>query len=507
MDSEKQRWDRLRELVLRGLDDALNEAEQGELDALVQLPEGARAAADLLDQVAALGEVPWAAPGSEPISEGLALTSNGTGLRTASGEGARFARPKRWKAGWVAAAIVMLCVSHAFVAHLTYQAALDVSDDAIGIRALGPDSEEFEQQLSTNENDYTLVGMTACVWNANQPQHPLLGDEVGVGDVLNLLDGIAELRIETGQMDRADVRIEGPASVFVRSDGQLGLRSGAMTAEISQGTHDPIVFDTPIGELVVQGEASLGLLASGGENEIHVFAGDAVLVPSWVTDAVDQQVIRAGEGMKVQLHEDKAAVIVMMDASLKRFVSSRLPGFDSLDLGARYEREVLSSEPVAYWRFQEASDAPAGTIPSLGSDPEMQLAIHGDVQWRGYDENRAAVFGLNGEASSLVCNKTWPAKELDEYAIECWFKPVCYHHGEMICMTHGQQLEDSRYAHGLLLEIGARHWRALRHISPNRIRFVHRAPATAGTYDGTHVISEQAYEARMWQHLVAQKQE
>ena len=61
------------------------------------------------------------------------------------------------------------------VARVTYQAAMDVSDDAIGIRALGPDSEESEQPLSTNENDYTLVGMTACVWNANQPQHPLAG--------------------------------------------------------------------------------------------------------------------------------------------------------------------------------------------------------------------------------------------------------------------------------------------------------------------------------------------
>ena len=163
--------------------------------------------------------------------------------------------------------------------------------------------------------------------------------------------------------------LRGPASVFVRSDGQLGLRSGAMTAEVSQGTQHPIVFDTPIGELVVQGEASLGLLASGGENEIHVFAGDAVLIPSWVSDAVDQQLIRAGEGVKVQVHDDKAAVIVMMDASLKRFVSSRSPGFDPLDLGARYEREVLSSDPVAYWRFQEASDAPSGTISNLGVRP------------------------------------------------------------------------------------------------------------------------------------------
>ena len=114
MESEKQRWDRLRELVLRGMDDALTEAERGELDALIQLPEGARAAADLLDQVAALGEVQRAAPGLDAISEGLALTSNGTGVRTVSGEDARFAEPKRWKAGWVAAAIVMLCVSHAF---------------------------------------------------------------------------------------------------------------------------------------------------------------------------------------------------------------------------------------------------------------------------------------------------------------------------------------------------------------------------------------------------------
>ena len=74
-------------------------------------------------------------------------------------------------------------------------------------------------------------------------------------------------------------------------------------------------------------------------------------------------------------------------------------------------------------------------------------------------------------------------------------------------MTHGERLPDSRYAHGLLLEVGARHWRTLRHISPNRVRFVHRAPATADHYDGTHVISEQAYEARMWQHLVAQKRD
>lgn len=498
-DTNHVQMHRLRELVLRGLDGVLSSEETQELDRLVQQPEYAREAASMLDQVYALRDgqqnlVVNASCGERMIRDERSVDAVLQAQSPTFTRSLSSAVSANW--WWAAAALVLLLGSHGFVAFVGFESgkAAQRLDEAIVT------STELTEAIAKPR----LVGMTACVWNSGRSVRPLIGDSFEVGDVLNLLEGIAEFQFQPDPDRLSVIRVEGPASIFVRSDGQFALRSGALTADVANSTETPFVFDTPAGELEVFNDASLGLLASGDVSEVHVFRGSGLLRPTWLGEAPTPRPIQAGEAIEVSFVPDQPPESVAKDASLAQFVSSRSVGFDPLSLDETYERAVLASDPAVYWRFQTTDDS-RGLVPNLGNTPGLDAIIQGDVQWRRYGKNRVAVFGLEANSGSFVTSGHWPAEPLEHYAIECWMKPVRYHHGEMICLTSGEQLDDSRYEHGLLLEVAATNRRTLQQIPPNRIRFVHRSPASADYTEGVNVVSQRAYEARMWQHVVAQK--
>ena len=87
-----------------------------------------------------------------------------------------------------------------------------------------------------------------------------------------------------------------------------------------------------------------------------------------------------------------------------------------------------------------------------------------------------------------------------------WVKPQLFHHGEVICLHDRKELEDGRYQHTMMLEATAQHYftHRLKDSLPNRFRFVHRALGTGKPISATSLFSGQQYQARVWQHVVAQ---
>jgi hypothetical protein len=86
-----------------------------------------------------------------------------------------------------------------------------------------------------------------------------------------------------------------------------------------------------------------------------------------------------------------------------------------------------------------------------------------------------------------------------------WIKPSHYHLGAVVSLIGDPSTPDSVVPHGMLMELGGsgRMPTAVHH--PGRIRFLHRSPATNESQVGTSCYSEDAYQLRRWQHVVAVK--
>lgn len=137
----------------------------------------------------------------------------------------------------------------------------------------------------------------------------------------------------------------------------------------------------------------------------------------------------------------------------------------------------------------------------------MNAVVVGNPGWRQYGKNRVAELGLSATSTAFRALEPWPKKSLEEYTVELWVKPQLYHHGEVICLHALEPKEDGRFPHTMMLETIAQHFftHRLKDLRPNRFRFVHRALRSNAPIDVTSLLSEQRYEARAWQHVVAQK--
>tara|TARA_R110002049_G_scaffold46487_1_gene135113 strand:+ start:43361 stop:44860 length:1500 start_codon:yes stop_codon:yes gene_type:complete len=351
-----------------------------------------------------------------------------------------------------------------------------------------------------------LVSMTACVWRSGESD-PEVGKRIQTGEVLDLLEGIAELKIGDGTPREALVRIEGPASVFIRDDGQLGVLRGSLTLKSLGTGSENVVVDTPIGEVFVDGQSFIGLVSNTAVNEVHLFSGRVVVSHAHGAAGLTQTRLEEGEAVRFTSTPEDDLGFVIFDASLSSFVSARSSGFDPLNVGDRYERAVMESRPNIYWRFESVSPDRPHVVENQGSEANMNAAIIGESGWRRYGDNRVAELGKAGTHTGFRSTGLWPMKPLKEYTIEMWVKPELYHNGTTFCMHESRQKEDGRYSHSIILETSSRHWHSvLENLQPNRFRFLHRTPASGAVTEGSNLMGAKPYQVRTWHHLAARKE-
>ncbi|TWT97336.1 LamG domain-containing protein [Neorhodopirellula pilleata] len=508
MTSDNDELNILRQLILKSQTETLSESEIHQLNQSMQSEAGAHEAAVLIDQLGAfcdsnnldssrlrelLNEAcsPRSGVGVVSVRSRSVRSQTTDTLKSSAKVHSEATTRRRWSTmTWV----IGLVASHLFVASLVWT----ILQSSFG-------STSFEKTGLIDPSPQ-LVSMTACVWRPSGDSVPTLGEPLQLGEVLDLVEGIAELQIGEGTFGEALVRIEGPASVFIQSSGDLVLRQGSLTVKSLQTGLKNVSIQSPMGEVSVDGQSSIGMVASRGVDELHVFSGRALLHPNAATTVQNELRLEAGEAIRFNSNANGNVGVVMLEASMSRFVSARSSGFDPLKLGSEYVRAVMESQPSIYWRFEELAGEMPYYVKNEGSAPGMNAVLFGEPGWRQYGNNQVAELGKLGTSSGFRSADLWPPEPLDEYTIEFWFKPELYHHGEMLCMHQREQFDDGRYSHTLMLESLMEHWRnPLRVYQPNRIRFVHRSPASGEVTEGSNLIADRPYPVRTWQHLVAQK--
>ncbi|TWT81513.1 hypothetical protein CA13_29660 [Planctomycetes bacterium CA13] len=516
MNADNHQFQTLRTLILKSQYESLNESEIAELNTLIQSDGGAQEAATLIDQLCAftdsgsLDSLPMAkimsgtfrngvtegtlAASAEPKSTNTAPVT----LADANAESPRHralysTQSTYWtKAYW----LVGIAASHLLIASLAWSLAkTSLTNTPVA-------------EITLEATPPQLLSMTACVWHASGSTVPTIGEPIHTGDVLNLVEGVAELRIGEDTPSEALVRMEGPASIFIRADGQLGFRHGTLTAKSIGTGIEKVTIETPIGEVLIDGQSSIGLVSHNTVNEVHLFAGRALVRPTRVDSTATKFVLEQGDAVRYTSKPGNELETVKFEASLANFASSRSNGFDPLRLDENYVDAVLDSKPSIYWRFEELAGEAPHYVVNQGSAPNMDAVPIGNPGWHQYGDNRVAELGGSATSSAFQALQPWPEKPLDEYTVEMWVKPQLFHHGEVICLHEIKALKDGRHQHTMMLETIAQHYytHRLKDSPPNRFRFVHRSLGSRDPISATNMYAENPYLARVWQHVVAQKQ-
>jgi hypothetical protein len=347
----------------------------------------------------------------------------------------------------------------------------------------------------------TMVSSTGCIWGPGNSGSSLLSRGASGGDSLQLLEGIAEFRV-----DASDVRVqmEGPASVVLTAQGAASMNYGKVIIKAGRLPGAAYAVETSFGRVLLEPESEIGLIAFGSKAEIHCFRGRAAVESPWLrsneTD-VANVALEAGEALEFT---DVGGATIKSNravAQQDRFTPQVSMNSDFLAVTSDYVREIVAAQPVAYWRFEESA---AGVIRNeMGAT--YQGHVKGQVGWAGPEGNRAVELGMNNRQGSIVADESWDSILGGDFTIELWMKPSHHHLGSMVGFVGEFDPVVHRNKHGVLLETcgpsGPSDW-----LRVNQLRFLHRSQLTADPHDGASCFSSQSYEPRRWQHVVAVKE-
>jgi hypothetical protein len=495
----------IREIAIAVNSDEATDEQFARLDELIRSdPRAANYLARMLDQQAALawqgamrGEARDETCGvSNDNGDALVTTpASATDTRGAMTASAANVASRRWT-GW---ALPALAVGIGFV--------LGGLAAVVAYRSLSPDARQLAAApVGANgaEPAYEahLVRSTACLWDGTAGAAHPIGSELASGESLNLLEGLAEFKLNWSTSGRGTVSLEGPAAMMLSSEGMPTLRFGRLTATINTANR-PFVLETPVGRLVVEQHSSFGVSAFGNEGEIHVFDGRAILEPAWQT--ADEQApplnIEAGEAIRVQPGDDGQPKIAHHAADRDYFADQVSMSSDGLGIPKAYVNAVKSAKPIGYWRFERDQWPNIPNVMGGGLDCKIVGAI-GRTSFRG---NQAIEFGVTDQGGEIVSNQAIESAIHDSYSIEFWVKPSHYHSGAMISLVGDNPMPSGNPPHGMLLELGGTGKIPTATHHPGCIRFLHRSPASDDK-SGTSCYSTSPYTLRKWQHVVATKE-
>ena len=351
-----------------------------------------------------------------------------------------------------------------------------------------------------------FVQGTACVWGPGTvpPNHD--GGRVRSGESINLMEGLAEIKVDLATGGDATLQIEGPARMFLTADGFPSLTLGKFTAMVHPGFGD-FALETPFGQVFVEEESSLGIAVHGLEVEVHVFSGAVEVASPWTSglNKLERFAIGAGKSFRLTAADGTAMTFTRGVADPASFASQMTMVSDRLRIPTAYVDAVKRAGPLVYWRFEDASD---GKIRNeVGK--RFQGVVVGSPSWSIQDGNRAIEFGtsLTDNVLQDCVEATDPFGDLmgDSYTVELWLKPSHYHLGTLVSFVRNEPSSTSRGDHGMLLELGGPLITPSTIEHPGRIRFLHRDPPSSDPTTGTSVFSRSPYELRKWAYVVAKK--
>jgi hypothetical protein len=364
---------------------------------------------------------------------------------------------------------------------------------------------EAGDELQGNAYVATLVSATNCRWDKTRSTATLRrGSTLRPGESLHLLEGIAEINSSQPDGGVNTLQLEGPLAMTLTSDGMPSLLYGKVTGVFSSD-HDLFALDTPLGRVVVSGDASIGVIAGASDVELHVFSGAATL-ELWTMGldrASDQVTAKAGMSLRASAVEGGHVTVKHGKSRENWFVTPSAVAQSRLPISAEYVAAVRAAKPVAYWRFEQCSD---GLMRNEVSD-QLHCRMVGDaVRWRPGPDGGAVEFGTAAGPGYLISDDTLDGALTDSYTLELWAKPTYFHHGTLFSLIDWTPSQSPLGAHRMALEICGpvsgfttpyRHTDAM----PGRIRFIHEVQ----TKFDADCFSPDPYEVRKWQHLVAAK--
>jgi hypothetical protein len=364
----------------------------------------------------------------------------------------------------------------------------------------------------------TLVSVTNCRWDSlGRPAETEAARKVLPGQVLRLVEGIAEISSTRPDGGSGRFVLEGPLAMVMTGDGTPTLQHGKLFAAIDP-KDDEFLLGTPLGQVLVDGSASLGVVASGEDVTIHVFAGSATFELLWSADSLEDEqfTIAAGLSLRLTSAADNSLNVQRGDSNERNFIASVPMTEDRLAIGSEYVAAVRQAEPLAYWRFE--SDA--GQCVRNEVADRFHLRIRGDIGWRDYPGNRSAELGAADKSGYLLTDDDFGDQMIAAYSVEAWVKPSHIHSGAIFGLLDWSNDTPVTGRHGILLDLSgpAGPWtkrletttdvtRAPIHpgFHPERLRFLQRVPLSADANVGTACYSKAIYDCRKWQHFAGVK--
>jgi hypothetical protein len=347
----------------------------------------------------------------------------------------------------------------------------------------------------------TMVSATGCVWGPGNTFGSLSPSHISGGEALQLLEGLAELRVGAGQ-DDVRLQMEGPVSVVLTASGAASTSYGKIIVKTGRLPSRAYAVETSFGRVLVGPESEIGLINFGSTAEVHCFRGSGEVESPWLRsneqDLAANEPLSAGQALRFK---DIGGALLQPERSISeesRFTPQVSMATDFLAVTPEYVRTIAAARPVAYWRFEQA---PQGGVPNeMGS--AYRGLVKGQVGWAGPEGNRAVELGLSAMPGSIRASESWDAVLAGDFSIELWMKPSHHHLGSMVGFVGEFDPALRRNRHGILLEAcgPSNPW-----LRVNQVRFLHRSELTADPSDGVSCFSGKPYEPRRWQHLVAER--
>lgn len=349
-----------------------------------------------------------------------------------------------------------------------------------------------------------ILNASACRWSPDSDRQ-VHGGELRQGETLNVLEGVAEVRLDWTR-GAATLAIEGPSGVVLTAEGGCNLSYGRLTADVST-TRSDFLVDTPNCQVIVAQSASLGVLVDGHTVEVHAFRGHATVVVPWSAGEVATQYIELVEGHSLTLSADSEGNLDVGngESDSNRFLSCTSMLADRLTIPTAYVRRVQSLDPLLYWRFEGTADELLASSLQRGIGAQM----HGKIGVRQDAGNQYLDMGAATSreklAAYIVSSKPLIADFEQGYTLEMWFKPSDVHRGVLASLVTAVQPERLASDHGMLLELGGPRVAKPALEKAGKIRFLHRSPPSGDIDIGTSCFSSSTYALRRWQHIVAVK--
>jgi hypothetical protein len=221
-----------------------------------------------------------------------------------------------------------------------------------------------------------------CRWAAGQG--PLMhGDRLAAGARVRIESGRVALLAENGVY----VALEGPVDYEIASVSHSRLYDGALVAYVpSSGRGFSVETDSAA---IVDHGTQFRVVADGAATEVIVYQGAVDVTPKSDGKKPEAKRLVAGESVRVDRSGES---IVTREQNNGAAESEALPA-DVVSISTPYARSILADEPIAYFPFDEPSEA--GDLTCFGS-------VAGEGQGRGKiafeGTARFAAVGPRGEA-------------------------------------------------------------------------------------------------------------